>query len=523
MDRARAFPLGRRETFVTNLLLALSLGTVVAFAEPPEPVHSHPVPEKLGTVHFETSCAPAAQAPFDHALALLHSFSYDAAEREFRDIAARDPTCAMAHWGVALSLYHQLWTPPPGAAALQAGHDELQAARAIGARTERERLFIDAAAAYFADAVPANHPTRAAAYEAAMATLAARYPQDDEAQIFYALALLATASPTDRSHAHQKQAASLLEPIYRRQPEHPGAAHYLIHAYDSTELAERGLPAARAYATIAPSAPHALHMPSHIFTRLGLWDDSIASNEAARRAAREQHDVGEELHAMDYLTYAFLQRGRVADAEQVVRQLKALGDGLPSDFKVGYAATAMPVRLAVERERWADAAALAPLPGTAPHVAALAHWARALGHAHLGQPELAGADIAAIEAYESRTRAAGNAYWASQVGVLAREARAWTANAAGHPQEALALLREAADAEDALEKLPVTPGPIIPAREQLGRLLLALQRPGEALTELKRALADAPNRRAALEAAASAADGVGDRAAAAAFRQRLAS
>ncbi|MBS0393885.1 MAG: hypothetical protein JSR54_04620 [Proteobacteria bacterium] len=505
---------------MNSLLIVVSLGSVIALAEPPEPAHSHPAPEKLGTVHFETSCARAARAPFDHAVALLHSFAYDAAEREFRAIAVQDPDCAMAHWGAALSVYHQMWSPP-GAQALRTGREEVQAAQRLAAGSERERLFIAATAAYFAGTAPADPAARALGYEHAMATLAARFPEDDEAQVFYALALLSTAPPTDRTHANQKRAAALLEPIYRRQPDHPGVAHYLIHAYDSTELAPRGLAAARAYATIAPGAPHALHMPSHIFTRLGLWDDSIASNEAARRAAREQHDVGEELHAMDYLTYAFLQRGRVTDAERVVQQLQSMGDLLDGDFKVGYASTAMPVRLAVEGERWAVASTLAPLPGTAPHVAAISHWARALGHAHLGQPELARADIAAIEACESRTRAAGNDYWARQVGVLAGEARAWTARAAGRPAEALALMREAADAEDALEKLPVTPGPIVPAREQLGRLLLDLHRPAEALVELKRALLEAPNRRAALEAAATAAEQSGDGAAAARFREQL--
>src|SRR5215470_95996 len=268
----------------------------------------------------------------------------------------------MAHWGVAMSAFHQLWSPP-GASALHAGRDEVVAARRIGSDTGREREFIDAAAVYFSDVDPAHHAARAKEYEHAMESVAHDFPKDDEAQIFYALALIATAPPTDRSHANQKRAAAILEPIYQRQPDHPGVAHYLIHACDSTELAPRGLEAAKAYAKIAPAAPHALHMPSHIFTRLGLWDDSIESNETARRVAHEQGDMGEELHAMDYLTYAYLQRGRDADASEVLKDLAGKSLQGTSDFKVSYAATAMPVRYAIERRQWAEAANLDPLPG----------------------------------------------------------------------------------------------------------------------------------------------------------------
>jgi tetratricopeptide (TPR) repeat protein len=485
-----------------------------------EPVHSHPPPDKLGTVHFDTSCAAAVQSQFDHAVALLHSFAYDAAAREFHEIAAGDSGCAMAHWGVAMSAFHQLWSPP-GAKALDLGREELLAARQSNARTERERELIAAAAVYFSDSDPGHHATRAKDYERAMQSVARHFPSDDEVQVFYALALIATAPPTDRSHANQKRAAAILEPIYHRQPDHPGAAHYLIHAYDSTELAALGLPAARAYAKIAPSAPHALHMPSHIFTRLGLWDDSIQSNEAARRVAHAQSDIGEELHAMDYLTYAYLQRGRAADAERVVEQLRAMGPMLGNDSKVGYAATAMPVRLAIERRRWNDAAALEPLPGSVPRIAAIAYWARAVGNSRSGHADLASADVARIDACQAESRSHGDDYWASQTGVLSKEARAWSANAMGHADEAVSLLRAAADAEDSLEKLPVTPGPIVPAREQLGELLLDLHRPDEALRELTRALQDAPARRAGLEAAVRAAEGAGNPAAAATFRKLL--
>ena len=505
----------------TLLIAAIVCWSAAANAASGDPAHSHPTPEKLGTVHFETSCAAVLQSQFERAVALLHSFAYDAAVKAFGAIAAQDAGCAIAHWGVAMSVFHQLWSPP-GANELQLGREELLAARRIGAHTDRERLLIDAAAVYFSDAEPAHHAVRAREYERAMESVAERFPRDDEVQLFYALALIGTAPPTDRSHANQKRAAAILEPINRREPDHPGVAHYLIHAYDSAELAPLGLSAARAYAKIAPSAPHALHMPSHIFTRLGLWDDSIESNEAARRAAREQGDVGEELHAMDYLTYAYLQRGREADAERIVEQLRAIGPLPAKIFTVGYAATAMPVRLAVERGRWSDALSLAPLPDSAPQVAAIAYWARALAYARTGRPGLAGAEVAKIDACEARARARGDDYWATQIDVLSREARAWSANATGHPDDAVAMLRAAAESEDAVEKLSVTPGPIVPAREQLGRLLLDLHRSSEALRELTQALKDAPGRRAALEAAVRAADSAGDPAAAAAFRKLLA-
>ena len=485
-----------------------------------EAVHNHPAPEKLGTVHFENSCATAVQGSFDRAVALLHSFAYDVAAKEFKTIATQDPGCAMAHWGVAMTEFNQLWDPP-NAEALQVGRDQLLVARRVGAPTARERELIAAAAVFFSDTEPTHHVARANDYTRAMQSVARHFPRDDETQIFYALALISTALPTDRSHPNQKRAAAILEPIYRRQPDHPGAAHYLIHAYDSTELAARGLPAARAYSKIAPAAPHALHMPSHIFTRLGLWDDSIASNDAARRVAHEQGDVGEELHAMDYLTYAYLQRGRDADAERVVEQLRAMGPILSTDFKAGYAATAMPVRIAIERGRWADAVKLEPLPGSPPHVAAIAHWARALGHVRSGQTGAAQADIAQVDICERQASSQGNTYWAAQVAVLSREARAWNMNAIGRQEEAVALMREAADAEDSLEKLPVTPGPIVPAREQLGQLLLDLHRPKEALVALMQALKDAPNRRTALISAVRAAEQADDPVVADAFRRLL--
>jgi len=376
-----------------SLCGALILACVLCAALAEE--HSHPTPEKLGRVDFETSCSPAVGAAFNRGVALLHSFAYSASEQQFRDVTQADPGCAMAHWGIALSYYHPLWTSPD-AEHLRQGMQEMDIARRVSA-TPREQEYIEAAATFYRGADRLSHAHRAQAYERAMAAVAAHYPADKEARIFYSLALLATAPPTDTTHANQKQAAQILEPLYRKFPEHPGLAHYLIHAYDSSELAPRGLTAARAYSKIAPAAPHALHMPSHIFTRLGLWEDSVASNLGARKAAHDQGDIGEELHATDYLAYAYLQLGRFTDAERVVREAGTMTSLAAGDFKIGYAANAMPVRLAIERGQWSSAAALQPLADSSPQVAAIVYWARAVGHARDGHAESAAGDLAKIK------------------------------------------------------------------------------------------------------------------------------
>jgi hypothetical protein len=483
--------------------------TVCAPIASAEEVHSHPPPEKLGTVSFATSCAQTVAHDFERAVALLHSFAYTAAEKAFRNVATADPSCAMAHWGVAMSYFHQLWSPP-SAVELEEGREEIAQAVRLDARSERERQLIAATAAYYRDSDHLPHLVRAKTYAEMMRTAARSNPTDTEVQVFYALSLIATAAPEDQSHANQKLAAAILEPIYRDHPDHPGVTHYLIHAYDSGELAPRGLAAARAYSKIAPSAPHALHMPSHIFTRLGLWDDSISSNIAARAAAHDQGDLGEELHAMDYLTYAYVQRGRQADAEDVVATLDTMGGLAGSDFKVGYAATAMPVRLAMERHRWDAAAALQPLPESAPHVAAIIYWARAVANARAARPQAANDDIERLRKCRQQLQLAGNLYWARQVDVLGKEADAWRLAADSHAEKAVQELRQAADEEDEVEKLPVTPGPIVPAREQLGELFLALNRPQEALHEFRAALVATPGRRGALTGAIQAAGLVGD-------------
>ena len=488
--------------------LGLLLFTPLALAQE---AHDHGVPEKLGEVSFPISCSPSVQTQFNRAVALLHSFAYSAANQAFQAVAAKDPKCAMAHWGAAMTYYRQLWDPPLLPSTFADAQKEIRSAQQIGTSSGRERQFIQALSAIYLNADTAPYSTRAVQYEDAMRVLAESNRSDVEAQVFYALALLANAPPTDKTHTNQKNAVALLEPLYLSHPQHPGIPHYLIHACDNQELAQEGLPAARVYAQIAPSAPHALHMPSHIFTRLGLWDDSIASNIAARDAARQQHDTGEELHAMDYLVYAYLQAGRSEQALQVIQQLNAMPDIeasiRASDFKSSYAATAMPIRYAVERSQWDDAAKIVPPTGAAPlHVVAIAFWSRGVGLARTGHPAGAAAAADQMRKIEERLRKSGNDYWATQVKILAREVIAWSAQAAGRPDEAVTLMRASADEEDAIEKLPVTPGPIIPAREQLGDLLLQQGHAEMALIEFQTSLKNAPGRRGSTQGVAQASE-----------------
>ncbi len=483
-------------------LLALPLLFCVASAQE---MHDHPAPEKLGSVSFPISCASALQESFNRAVALLHSFAYTSAASAFQEVADHDPKCAMAHWGIAMTYFHQLWEPPLPTATVPIAQKEIRRAEQIGTASDRERQFIHALSLIYPTDTTIPYSIRVANYTQAMGELAASDRDNIESHVFYALSLLAAESPADKTHANQRQAAALLEPLYRTHPQHPGIPHYLIHAYDNAELAPKGLQAAREYSQIAPSAPHALHMPSHIFTRLGLWDDSIASNLAACAAAREQGDTGEELHAMDYLVYAYLQTGRDQQAAQVIQQLSAIPNRNAADFKIAYAATAMPIRYAVERNQWADAAQTDPPTAAPPHVIAIAIWARGMGLAHTGRAAETHIEIEHLQQIEDQLRAAGNPYWAAQTGILRQEVMAWSAQASGKPDQAAMLLRAAADQEDAVEKLPVTPGPIVPAREQLAELLLEQNHPAEALKEFQTSLTSAPGRRASQRGAAQAA------------------
>src|SRR5947209_17134943 len=342
--------------------------------------HEHPVPEKLGTVQFPTSCASQEQKKFERAVALLHSFAYSAAEKAFADVAKADPKCAMAHWGIAMTYFHPLWPPPIAEADVARGQAEIERAAQLGG-SARERGFIEALKLIYMNANSAPYRKRADAYALAMGKLAEPNPNDVECQVFYALALIATAPPTDKTHANEKKAAAMLEPLFQKYPQHPGIPHYLIHACDNAEMASRGVEPARVYAQVAPSAPHALHMPSHIYTRLGMWSESIASNTAARKAAHEQGDIGEELHAMDYLTYANLQLGRDPDAAQVIDDSRKMTNLSPKYFKVAYAASAMPARYDIERRKWNDATRLTPMDDTLPQAFAITAWSRAVGFA----------------------------------------------------------------------------------------------------------------------------------------------
>jgi len=460
------------------------------------PEHEHPVPEKLGTVQFPNSCSSKVQKSFERAVALLHSFAYSAAEKEFRDVAAKDPNCAVPHWGIAMTYFHQLWEPAVAPQNIARGLAEIEQAKRLSS-SDRERGFIDALSSIYVSADSLPYQDRLNRYSQAMGKLAGRYQEDTECQIFYALALIASAPPSDASHAKQKEAAAILEPLFKKYPQHPGIAHYLIHACDNAEMAQQGVTATKAYSRIAPSAPHALHMPSHIYTRLGMWEESITSNLAAQKAAREQGDKGEELHAMDYLVYAYLQLGRDTDAARVIGGLRAMSGLDGSDFKVGYAASAMPARYAIERRQWSDATQLIPVDGASPQVLAVTLWARGVGLARSGKPAAARQEIEKLKRAYEKLRAAGDDYWGAQVHAQMSEALAWVAQAEGKADEALQLMRAAADEEDAIEKRPVTPGAIVPAREQLGDLLLETNHPREAVKEFERALTMTPQRRGA--------------------------
>ncbi len=435
-----------------------------------------------GKVHFAVSCMAEAQQRFDRAVAILHSFWYEEAVKAFTDVAAADPACAMAEWGVAMSLWYPLWFPP-SEKSLRAGADAVAKARATPVKTERERDYIEAIGAFYQDWETRDHRTRAVAYERAMAEVHARYPDDREASIFYALALNATALPTDKTYANQKQAAAILEKVNAEDPGHPGVAHYLIHSYDSPPLAEQGLPAARGYAAIAPAVPHALHMPSHIFTRLGLWQESIAANRAAHDASRAyaQENMGpdawdqETLHTMDYLVYAYLQGAEDGAAKQVVDELASFSKGPPVTLASAYAAAAIPARYVLERRDWAAAATLPPGRidvGPFPWAAGITAYARALGAAHSGDAASAAAEIARLERIRDALKEAKNTYWANQVEVQRQAAAATLARARGGTEEALAQMHAAAELEASMDKHPATPGAVVPARELYADLLL---------------------------------------------------
>ncbi|HMB83902.1 MAG TPA: hypothetical protein VKI40_07640 [Terriglobales bacterium] len=471
---------------------------------------------QVGTVHFPTSCSPTVQPQFERAVAMLHSFWYEEAEKAFRSIATADPNCSMASWGVAMSLWPPLWPRTPDAETLKQGLAAVAHAQTITGNTARERDYIAAITAFYENYDKVDHRTRALAYEKAMQQVAQRYANDREASIFYSLALLATAPPTDRTYANQKKAGEILDKIFAEQPNHPGVAHYLIHSYDNPVLAAHALPAARRYAKIAPSVPHAQHMPSHIFIRLGLWQEAIASDLASAAAARdyeiESHMEGtwdQRLHPMDYLVYSYLQTGQEGEARRVVDEAGAVTKVKPAGLIAEYALAAIPARFTIERQNWAAAAALKPRSSAGPAAEAITWWARALGAARLGDVAAAQQDLAQIQTLKSKLDASPDPdakYWAGQAEIQRREAAALLAHAQGQDDEALRLMRSAVEMEDATEKSPVTPGPVLPARELLADLLMETKQPALALTEFQTSLKSAPNRFHAIYGAAQAAE-----------------
>jgi hypothetical protein len=512
--------------FFTVLLSPLALN-----AQAPEQ-HKHEMGEKLGRVNFTVSCNQGAQQQFTRAVALLHSFGYIEAEKGFAEVTRVDPRCGMGYWGIAMSSYHPVWAPPV-AAELQAGLAAVQRANAVSARTQREKDYIAAIAIFYKDAETLDHRTRALAYEKAMEQLYLRYPEDHEAAVFYALALLGTSLPTDKTYANQKKAGAILNKVLLSEPEHPGVAHYLIHSFDYPPLASLALNAARSYAKIAPSSPHALHMPSHIFTRLGLWHESIESNIASATAAKnyavQMHPGAasyNQLHALDYLAYAYLQTAQDGKAKEAVDAVYAINHVNANVFQAAYAFAAIPARYALERHQWSEAAALKLHPSDFPwnnfsYAAAIIYFSRSLGASRSGDTARAHQDIERLSAIQQSLAEAKGTYWATQVEIQRRTAAAWLAHAEGKNEEALKLMRSAADLEDSTEKDPVTPGAIIPARELLGDLLLELREPRQALLEFEASLLVSPNRFNGLYGAARAAELSGNREKARAFYAKL--
>lgn len=493
--------------------LAFLLAGVPGFAQHDHAETTKP-PERLGTVHFPTSCSAAVQDDFDRSVALLHSFWFSAAIKSFQEVAAKDPDCAMAHWGIAMSWWGNPFGGFRSPKAIEDGKAAVGNAIAADAKTEREQDYIAAVALLFKDSDTVDQRTRTLKYEKAMEQLAAKYPDDSEARIFYALSLDQTNLPTDKSYANLLKAAAILEKEFVAQPDHPGIAHYIIHSYDVPSLAPKALGAATRYAEIAPDAPHALHMPSHTFTRVGLWQDSIETNIASAAAARKDNAPSEELHALDYQTYAYLQTAQDEAAKKVLEQIDAVGvriqanaAGAAAPAPAGwFALAAIPARYALERNAWAEAAKLVPQESRLPWIDAVTYFARALGAARNGDAVAAAKDIEKLNALATNLNNAGDMYWAGQVEIQAKGAAAWVAFVEGRKEAALTMMREAVAMEDRTEKSAISPGPIKPARELLGEMLLEMGRPAEALAEFEATMHKEPNRFRGVYGAAVAAE-----------------
>ncbi len=489
-------------------LVALSLAAAsVAFGQ-----HDHSHGDNVGKVEFPNSCSPAVQDQFLRGVAMLHSFYYSAAQKAFEEVATEDDSCTIAAWGYASILMRNplqgVGSSPENARLAKVAIDK---GRKMGAKTQREHDYLEAVAAYYEDFANRSERERQLARAKAYEALASKYTEDDEAQIFYALYLAATQSASDQTYSAYLKAAGILEKQFAKHPDHPGVAHYLIHSYDAPPLAQRGLPAARRYADIAPDAPHALHMPSHIFTRVGAWSDSVATNRRSATVAEKNNEPDEALHALDYMTYADLQLSRDADARKILDEARELTGFDPARATGPYALAAMPARCVVERGAWSEAAKLEATPTKYPFTEAMTLFARALGAARSGDPASAQSDVERITALRDQLRAAKNEYWANEVEVMRLASLAWVSLAQKKGNEALDLMHEAADIEDRSEKNIVTPGRLLPARELLGDMLLELKRPVEALKEYEASQLREPNRYRGLYGAGQAAAQSGNR------------
>ena len=509
-----------RENIMSKIskVMAVAFGAaLIAFAHS---ASAQVYESKLGKVHFETSCSPEAQKLFDRAMLYQHSFWYHASYVAFENVLKADPECGIAYWGMALSSLLNPHIAPP-AKNLAEGAAAIAKGKGVGAKSQRERDYIDALAVMYADYEKVDHRTRIEAYSKAMGQLAQRYPNDDEAQIFYALSLNTSASAADKTYANQLKGAKILEPIFERQPQHPGVAHYLIHLYDYPPLAAQGLKAARLYAKIAPASSHAQHMPSHIFTRLGYWQESIDSNIVSQRAAKEAGESAAQLQAMDYMVYAYLQLGQDAKAEAVIDDMKTV-NGVSETYLPGpYSLAVSAARYAIEHSDWGAAATLEVRPSPLAQVQAITYFARALGAAHLGNLDAAKTDAAKLGELRDKLRNAKNGYWAEQVDIQQKIASAWLLYAEGKYDEALNTMSATADAEDTTEKSPVTPGAPRPARELYGVMLLERGKAGDALAAFEATLKKEPNRLGAYVGAAKAAEKAGDLAKARVYYEKI--
>jgi tetratricopeptide (TPR) repeat protein len=508
--------------FVFAWFLAFLVFTPARVECAPQHDHGSAQPDRMGTVHFDTSCSPEVRDEFDLAVATLHSFGYRKSAQLFADVLSTDPSCSMAEWGIAMSHYRELWDPPTEDD-LRIGREAAQIGLTMGPKTQRERDYLSAIQGFYQNADSESHRIRAKRYETAMESLHGRYPQDSEAAIFYALSLIANASFKDKTYANQKKATLILAPIILQQPQHPGVTHYIIHADDNPVLAPLALDAAKQYSLIAPDSPHALHMPSHIFTRLGLWDDSIASNLAAAASARKQKLAGDELHALDYLVYAYLQTGRVTEARKLTQQLPVVEPGDAARSAGLYATAVIPARYWIERQQWDAAAALA-LPQTASGDAygstQATYFARALGASRLGDTKAAQTAMQSLFSLRDAQAQSGNDD-VDQVNVQLKIVSAWIKWANGDHDAALQEMRTAAAMEDATEKSPVSPGSIAPASEMLGDMLLLAKQPKLALAAYESALKSTPGRLRAEYGAAVSAQQAGLRPAAERHYRRL--